>query len=66
MLKRMKTKKPTAKEIKEAYSLIQSLRGKRSAKTGMSMSERGKRSGEARRARKQKAELDKAQDNISI
>lgn len=60
MLKRMKTKKPTAKEIKEAYSLIQSLRGKRSAKTGMSMSERGKRGAEAKRLKKEQELLDKS------
>ena len=51
-------KKPTQKQIKDAYKLIQSLRGKRSVKSGMSMSERGKLGAKARKDKKEKAELD--------
>ena len=48
----MKTKKPTKKQIKEAYQLIQSLRGQRSVNSGMSMSERGKLGAKSRKEKK--------------
>ena len=44
-------------QVKEAYRIIQSARGKKSAQTGMSMSERGKIG--ARIKKEKRAKIDK-------
>lgn len=51
--------KPTAKQIREAYRIVQSIRGKKSSKSGMSMSERGRLGAKKRKENKEKALLDK-------
>jgi len=48
--------KLTEKKIKEAYKIVQSLRGKKSTQSGMSMSERGKLGAKARLAKRKKHE----------
>ncbi len=47
-------KKVTEKDIKEAYRIIQSHRGKASTKVGMSMSERGRLGAKAMIANRKK------------
>jgi len=51
-------KQPTKKQLEAAYKIVQSYRGKKSAKSGMSMSERGKLGAKVRKANKEKALLD--------